>query len=432
MCGGQKAVPAYLAHTARKRLFMDPCGGDTSRAARYAHAFQGEEGKRERKSKCTTPDPGAAIFRCNMIYICLDTNVYIRLLSQGRPGCEPRHFDDLQTLVQGKAATLLVPEVVLLELQKEWPIIKEKIHTELDTFTAEIKKIKIWNEVEDVKGSCIKAIDEQKKAKAKQAEGRYRAMDEFLTSNLPTVIKFTPDILFRAKRRMISGRMPRTASEADCMIWESLQAFFETNGQEPDARLYFCSENHNDFAVSVEMKNERVFSLHPALKAGMPQVHYVLDLEQLLRFARGADEPDEPTIEAIEEALEKKNKMHPPPVEDFDDDRAVAEWIAYNEAWNSAAIDEFRRQTMPTLPEQLVMHREQLAKDIEALLHECRACKSWGDKSESKLMGRLEYVPAAMMPYTSLARLIRIKGNVEAYLRTHRQMDEELAARAKT
>ena len=52
-----------------------------------------------------------------MILALLDTNIYNRILTQGQPGCEPEHFEQLKKLAAESKVTVIVPEVVLLEFQ---------------------------------------------------------------------------------------------------------------------------------------------------------------------------------------------------------------------------------------------------------------------------------------------------------------------------
>jgi hypothetical protein len=54
-----------------------------------------------------------------MIYASLDTNIFVRIVSQGKPGCEIEQFKALKSLVENGVVHLLVPEVVVLELEKE-------------------------------------------------------------------------------------------------------------------------------------------------------------------------------------------------------------------------------------------------------------------------------------------------------------------------
>lgn len=53
-----------------------------------------------------------------MIYVFVDTNIWVRVLSQGRPGCELEHLGKLIALVGESKVTLILPEVVTLELER--------------------------------------------------------------------------------------------------------------------------------------------------------------------------------------------------------------------------------------------------------------------------------------------------------------------------
>ena len=52
-------------------------------------------------------------------FVCLDTNIYVRIISQGKPGCEEEYWNQLNRWIVDGSITLLVPEIVLLELQKQ-------------------------------------------------------------------------------------------------------------------------------------------------------------------------------------------------------------------------------------------------------------------------------------------------------------------------
>lgn len=42
--------------------------------------------------------------------VFVDANIFIRIATQGRPGCEREHLDDLRTLVEEDTFVLLVPD----------------------------------------------------------------------------------------------------------------------------------------------------------------------------------------------------------------------------------------------------------------------------------------------------------------------------------
>jgi rRNA-processing protein FCF1 len=54
------------------------------------------------------------------VFVTLDTNIIIRTISQGMPGCEIEHWQELRVLVEANKVGLVIPEVVLLELRKLW------------------------------------------------------------------------------------------------------------------------------------------------------------------------------------------------------------------------------------------------------------------------------------------------------------------------
>jgi predicted nucleic acid-binding protein len=54
----------------------------------------------------------------DMIYVFIDTNIWIRVLTQGRPGCEPERLEEFISLVDDGKLVLLLPDLVELELEK--------------------------------------------------------------------------------------------------------------------------------------------------------------------------------------------------------------------------------------------------------------------------------------------------------------------------
>ena len=84
--------------------------------------------------------------------------------TQGRPGCELTHFDDLETLVEDGTFTLLVPEVVKLEVQKLFESLPAKLEKSCDELSAAIAKAarSSWNEIDSLKTSVLEVIRELK------------------------------------------------------------------------------------------------------------------------------------------------------------------------------------------------------------------------------------------------------------------------------
>jgi hypothetical protein len=90
-----------------------------------------------------------------MIYILLDSNILLRFISQGRPGCELAHFDALLKLLGGKSHCLLLPEVIELELVKLWGGFEDEVNAILGALEATLNALELpkkakWSETDDV------------------------------------------------------------------------------------------------------------------------------------------------------------------------------------------------------------------------------------------------------------------------------------------
>ncbi len=103
-----------------------------------------------------------------MIYAFVDTNIWVRVLSQGRPGCEIEHLDGLNALCTEGKALLLLPEIVELELEKQWREFTDEMIREIGQLEQKIDsaiKPKLWTEIEDVHASIRTLLQEAKKKK---------------------------------------------------------------------------------------------------------------------------------------------------------------------------------------------------------------------------------------------------------------------------
>ncbi|MGL4419238.1 MAG: PIN domain-containing protein, partial [Gemmataceae bacterium] len=103
-----------------------------------------------------------------MKYLFVDTNIWVRVISQGKPGCEIAHFDNLRRLIEESKITLLLPEVVQLELEKNWRSFTEKAEIEIGKLEKELESLlrkEFWTEIEDVQKSLREFLTEQKAKK---------------------------------------------------------------------------------------------------------------------------------------------------------------------------------------------------------------------------------------------------------------------------
>jgi hypothetical protein len=114
---------------------------------------------------------------------------------------------------------------------------------------------------------------------------------------------------------------------------------------------------------------------------------------------------------------------------DFDEGQQAFERL--QKLVQAKEAEQFLTKFLPSLPPDIRRKREELVSEAQNLLSECRECKSWRAKSESKLPQWLDNVPEEMIPYTSLPNLLRIKTDLRRYLEIHRKMDTEATETAK-
>lgn len=245
-----------------------------------------------------------------MKYLLIDTNIWVRIISQGKPGCEIKYLDDLHALVEASNVILLVPEVVQLELKKKWRSFNEeveivigKLENELDA----ILKKKFWTEIEDIQQSLRTFLMEQKAKKVSMASERYEKVQNILSSNKISVLPFTQEIYFRGKKRLMEGRMPKPDNRAhsDACILESLADYFSNISQKDEHELCFCSENVADFGLAAKERH----IIHPLHKDDLPAAtEYCISLEQVIAFFQSEQKAVPPTPAMIKEALQQRTK----------------------------------------------------------------------------------------------------------------------------
>ncbi len=245
-----------------------------------------------------------------MKYLVVDTNIWIRVISQGKPGCEIAHFDDLRQLVEGSKITLLLPEVIRLELEKNWRSFADsvefnigKLEKELDTILGKT----YWNEIEDVQKSLRAFLLEQKAKKVRAASERYANVQRLLSSPNVVEIPFTHDINFRGRKRLMAGRMPKPEHRAhsDACIIESLAVYFSTLIAEEQHELYFCSENVGDFGLAAKDRH----IIHPIYKDDLPAAtEYCISLEKVVSLVKSQQKAVPPSPTVIDEALKLRTE----------------------------------------------------------------------------------------------------------------------------
>jgi hypothetical protein len=89
--------------------------------------------------------------------------------------------------------------------------------------------------------------------------------------------------------------------------------------------------------------------------------------------------------------------------------------------------EQFERDFYPTLSSEIKEKRKGLIESAVDLLTACRACSSWGERSEYKLPSWIEHIPEEMIPYTSIPNLLMINDRLKEYYQIHAKADAEKA-----
>ncbi len=243
-------------------------------------------------------------------YVCLDTNIIIRFITQGKPGCELEHWDRLTQLISDGSVTLLVPEIVMLEVGKLWRRMPEEIEAKLRVARQDLEKwldsqIK-YSELQDLPTAILKTFDELRNTKKPSMQSRHSKANATLTLQSVQQIPLTPEIFLRAKKRSIAHLLakPKNDSDQDCCLIESLIVVFE-NADLAAVQLLFCSENTSDFGLEL---SDGKWTLHPNVNAGLPATEYFRDLASLVEFAKQDIRIIPPAPDTVKEAVEREEE----------------------------------------------------------------------------------------------------------------------------
>lgn len=363
-----------------------------------------------------------------MIYAFVDTNIFVRIATQGRPGCEMARFNDLRTLAEAGTVKLVVPEVVLLEVQKQFRTMSKDLASTCDQLGEATKKATdgLWNEIDSLKSDVLTHIVTLKEQRIGHCNKVSSELLTFLQSDKVVRIPLTPEILVSGKCRQISGRVVDAKNQKRCdqdvLIVESLVSYFKSRDEGPSLFL-FCTENTKDFGLPLQRQElTRQFVLHPVLQESLPTARFSTELSGMLDVARGFEELPPPNNEEIEFAMDLRDTT------DEDDPLYSHLHQLFMDEFHKEATKQFHTEILPSIPSDIQAVRKQLATEATELLAAGRRCHSWNDKSELKLPSWLEYVDEPMIPYTSLANLIRITEALRRYVAIHRKWDEESAS----
>lgn len=269
-----------------------------------------------------------------MIYVCLDTCVYVAMFKRDQKGCDAKVRQELKSLLESGKAVLLLPEVVRLELNKVWEGLRRGVKKHFGQLPglleghykiAEAIPAAFAEETADDLGRAIaKAIEETHGSFDAKIKALWEEVLGLFSPKYTKVIPLDNDVLLRVKKRQIAQSHPvhdpppkpdrrgqtqaptdKRELECDLAIIESLVFYFQ---QHPDdqAAVFFCTNNTRDFALNLGSNEEPQWTLHPSYLDEFPKRFFFTSLDSLVQALKGEKTPEQPTPEQVEKALERE------------------------------------------------------------------------------------------------------------------------------
>lgn len=341
-----------------------------------------------------------------MVNIFIDTNIFISLITNFD---DNKLFEELKIMVGEGMVKLLVPEIVILELEKQDRVAKEKINSEFNNLNKNIKELskQLWSEVRYITDKISTLIEEENNNKLHMWDENYKTVRKYLTSNSVEYIEFTPEIMCKGEKRIIAGKLVRANSNSsqDSYNIESLIMYFQLVGSNEEDELIICSNDIKDFSASREKQNG-FYELHPNFKEKFPNTKCSQTLKNLMKYINYGYE----YIEKNE--IEIKDNKNIDNLEAFNDDNL-------DEEENNKSLKEILSKKLTFTPSELKENRAKVLDDIKEKLEKCRSLQSWDDKSELRLFSWIENRSEEKVEISKLSDLILIRKNLKEYYNLH-------------
>ncbi|OCB00092.1 PIN domain-containing protein [Clostridium beijerinckii] len=362
-----------------------------------------------------------------MIYICIDTNVYIHMLTEIIDNIDKEHNDvptqleELNILCQKGCVTLLVPEVVKLEMQKANNKAEENYRRDYSILIDTIDKAtaKLWNEIHDSRNKIISLTEEEQNKKISYWNNEYKKLITFFGKEYIQTIELTPDIICKGYKKKIADLITDSQMN-DELIIESVYSHLKKNVWSNNDVLFFVTGDKKDFFTKGEVAGFNI--LKNKFEMPIERVYGLYSLKQLYKYINANYELNLNPID-IKTRWEEFNKKYPE--WDFEDDEASNEHDKIEEDINRAINNLFENK-LKDLPEEIRNIRKRVLTEIEIILKKCRNKISWDNRSELKLYLWLNNRNEMNLYSSKLSDLFLIRDNLEEYLKLHEEMDKDM------
>jgi len=362
-----------------------------------------------------------------MIYICIDTNVYIHILTEVIENNDKEHNDapiqleELNILSQKGIIKLLVPEVVKLELQKANNKAEEDYKRDYSILIDTIDKAaaKLWNEIRDSRNKIISLTEEEQNKKISYWNNEYKRLITFFEKDYIQTIELTPDIICEGYKKKIADLITDSQMN-DALIIESVYSYLKKKDWGNDDLLFFITGDKKDFFSKGEVAGFQI--LKKKFEMPIKRVYGLHSLKQLYKYIDANYEVNLNSVD-LETRWEEFNKKYPE--WNFENDEAIEEHNKIEKDIN-VTINNLFEKKLQDLPEEIQNIRKRVLAEIEIILEKCRRKISWDDRSELKLYQWLNYRDEINLYSSKLSDLFLIRDNLKEYLKVHEDMDKDM------
>lgn len=379
-----------------------------------------------------------------MIYVVIDTNIYMSILLDrdeyeykisnelyndiiSQNTIEYKHSEKklnesilvLKTLCENNVIKLIVPEVILLELEKHNKKIKSDFHLNFNKLRNSIKTQDLWNEVNYMKNDLLSIIDANETTNINNWDQGYQNLLEFLKK--PYIIKVNLDYkdICNLYRKTICGEINDSQSN-DFLFLSSVYNYMEDIYSE-NTKLILVTGDKKDFFNKNKIKiDSREFSvLKDELKHEFIDFLGVEHIKTLYKYIDAYVDITK-LIDYKQEYLDLNHL-------DFENDL----YLAYLETEakstifkDNDALNYFNKKNKSF--DEINEKRNKIIIDIKELLSKSRSLKSWDDRSELKIYRWLNCHREEELEVLTLSELFSIKNSLNDYYEIHLDNKKEV------
>lgn len=214
-----------------------------------------------------------------MKYLLIDTNIYIQCCLLELEGDDHGVLKKLHSLLEENKLTLLLPEVIQLEFEKNLQEKFEKIKNQIGRYKEAINKD---GELDSkVKKDLMSKLTECSDERARNKSEGIQTIKKIFQHKNTQKIKLNSLAMENAYRRFLANKKPYSKREdgqiqPDCLLVEGVNEYLK---DKTDYELFLCSANKDDFSDNPKEKDQPIIIARD-ISANFSNIKYYVNLFQ--------------------------------------------------------------------------------------------------------------------------------------------------------